>query len=135
MAYQIAPSVNTYATYATGFKSVGLNLNGVPTDAQDQPVLSAATVKPEDVHHFEVGLKTEPFRGVTANVTVYDTDIKDFQAQVVNARRRRAARLSRQRREGARARRGVRRQRAASDGNVYALRGGGVHRRQLRLVP
>ena len=24
---------NAYATYATGFKSVGLNLNGVPTDA------------------------------------------------------------------------------------------------------
>jgi len=26
-----------------------------------------------------------PFRGVTANLTAYDTDIKDFQAQVVNA--------------------------------------------------
>ena len=30
-------------------------------------------------------MKTEPFRGVTANVTAFDTDIKDFQAQVVNA--------------------------------------------------
>ncbi len=30
-------------------------------------------------------MKTEPFRGVTANVTAYDTEIKDFQAQVVNA--------------------------------------------------
>ena len=48
-------------------------------------MLSAATVKPEDVRHIEVGLKTEPFRGVTANVTVFDTEIKDFQAQVVNA--------------------------------------------------
>jgi iron complex outermembrane receptor protein len=64
---------------------VGLNLNGVPTDAQDRPVLSAATVKPEDVHHYEFGVKTEPVRGVTANVTVYDTEIRDFQAQVVNA--------------------------------------------------
>jgi iron complex outermembrane receptor protein len=85
VAYRFTPSVNSYATYSTGFKSVGLNLNGVPTDANDQPVLSAATVKPEDVHHFEAGLKTEPLRGVTANFTVYDTDIKDFQAQVVNA--------------------------------------------------
>jgi iron complex outermembrane receptor protein len=85
VAYRIASNVNTYGTFATGFKSVGLNLNGVPTDAQDRPVLSAATVKPEDVHHFEAGIKTEPFRGVTANVTVYNTDIKDFQAQVVNA--------------------------------------------------
>ena len=85
LAYKIATSINTYATYATSFKSVGLNLNGVPTDALGRPVLSAATVKPEDVRHIEVGVKTEPFRGVTANVTVYDTEIKDFQAQVVNA--------------------------------------------------
>jgi len=85
VAYRFSPTVNSYATYATGFKSVGLNLNGVPTDAQDRPVLSAATVKPEDVHHFEVGIKTEPLRGVTANVTAFNTDIKDFQAQVVNA--------------------------------------------------
>jgi iron complex outermembrane receptor protein len=85
LAYRILQSVNSYATYATGFKSVGLNLNGVPTDAQDRPVLSAATVKPEDVRHVEFGLKTTPFRGATANVTVYDTAITDFQTQVVNA--------------------------------------------------
>jgi iron complex outermembrane recepter protein len=85
VSYSLARSVNAYATYATSFKSVGLNLNGVPTDAFDQPVLSAATVRPEDEHHVEVGLKTEPFSGVTANITVFNTDIKDFQAQVVNA--------------------------------------------------
>ena len=84
-AYRVTRAVNAYATYATGFKSIGLNLNGVPTDAADQPVLSAATVKPEDVRHVEIGLKTEPLPGVTANVTVYNTAIKDFQAQVVNA--------------------------------------------------
>jgi iron complex outermembrane receptor protein len=85
VAYRLRARMNAFATYATGFKSVGLNLNGVPTDAQDRPVLSAATVKPEDVNHVEFGLKTTPFRGATANVTVYNTDIKDFQAQVVNA--------------------------------------------------
>ncbi|MFN7913868.1 MAG: TonB-dependent receptor [Vicinamibacterales bacterium] len=85
VAFRVAESINTYATYATSFKSVGLNLNGVPTDAQDRPVLSAATVKPEDVTHVEIGVKTTPFRGVTANVAFYDTNIKDFQAQVVNA--------------------------------------------------
>ncbi len=82
--YKVTQRVNAYATYATGFKSVGMNLNGLPTDANNQPVLSAATVKPEDTHHFEVGLKTELFRGVTANITGYDTEIKDFQAQVTN---------------------------------------------------
>ena len=85
VAYKAARSVHTYATYATSFKSVGLNLNGVPTDARDQPVLSAAVVKPEDVHHIEVGVKTEPFRRVTTNLAVYDTEIEDFQAQVVNS--------------------------------------------------
>jgi iron complex outermembrane receptor protein len=85
VAFKATPSVNAFATYATSFKSVGLNLNGVPTDAQDRPVLSAATVKPENVHHLEAGIKTEPFRGATANVAVYETDIRNFQAQVVNA--------------------------------------------------
>ena len=85
LAYKVATKVNTYATYATSFKSVGLNLNGVPTDALGRPVLSAATVKPEDVRHIEVGIKTEPLPGVTANVSLYDTEVDDFQAQVVNA--------------------------------------------------
>ena len=85
VAYKLAESVNAYATYATGFKSVGLNMNGLPTDALDRPVLSAATVRPEDERHIEVGIKTNPFTGVTANFTAYDTDIEDFQAQVVNA--------------------------------------------------
>jgi len=84
-AYRISRAVNAYATYATGFKSIGLNLNGVPTDALNRPVISAAAVRPEDVRNIEVGLKTELLRGVTANVTVYDTEIKDFQTQVTNA--------------------------------------------------
>ena len=84
-AYALSTRVNAYATYATGFKSVGLNLNGLPTDAVNRPVMSAAAVKPEDVRNFEVGIKTELARGVTANLTAYDTDIEDFQAQVTNA--------------------------------------------------
>ena len=84
-AYRIASPAHGYATYATSFKSIGLNLNGVPMDAEDRPVLSAATVKPEDVRHMEVGLKTEPFGGVTTNLALFQTTIDDFQAQVVDA--------------------------------------------------
>ena len=84
-AYRVATRANVYATYATGFKSVGLNLNGVPTDAADRPVLAAAIVKPEDERHVEVGIKTEPLAGVTANLTFFNTSIRDFQTQVVNA--------------------------------------------------
>ena len=134
VAYKIAGSVNTYATYATGFKSVGLNLNGVPTDAADRPVLSAATVKPEDVHHVEVGLKTEPLPGVTANVTVYDTEIKDFQAQVVNAGVGVLRGYLANAREGARARRRVRRQRQGEPQSLV-LRRRRLHRRQVHLLP
>lgn len=85
LAYRMASRVNGYATYSTGFKSVGLNLNGLPTDALGRPVLEAAVVRPERVRHVEVGVKTEPLSGVTANVTVFDTGIRDFQTQVVNA--------------------------------------------------
>jgi len=79
VAYKVSPAVNSYATYSTGFKSVGLNLNGVPTDAAGHPILSAATVKPEDVRHYELGVKTEFLPGVTANFTVFHTGIKDYQ--------------------------------------------------------
>jgi iron complex outermembrane receptor protein len=85
VAYQLVPSVNTYATYATSFKSVGLNLAGVPTDAAGAPILAAATVRPEEVRHVEVGVKTSPWPGVTANVTAFNTAVSDYQAQVVNA--------------------------------------------------
>ena len=85
LAYGLTRAINTYATYSTNFKSVGLNLNGLPTDAVGRPLLETATVKPEEVGHFEVGVKTEPFRGVTANITAFNTGIDDFQTQVVNA--------------------------------------------------
>jgi iron complex outermembrane receptor protein len=84
-AYRVSAAVNAYATYATGFKSVGLNLNGVPTDADNRPVLSAASVKPEDVRNVEVGVKMTPWRGVTTNLSAYDTEVRNFQAQVMNA--------------------------------------------------
>jgi iron complex outermembrane recepter protein len=84
-AFQAAARVNAFATFATSFKSIGLNLSGVPTDATGRPALELATVKPEDVRHIELGLKTEPFRGVTANFTAFDTTVRDYQANVVNA--------------------------------------------------
>lgn len=85
VAYEVSDAVNAYATYATSFKSVGLNLGGVPNNAAGAPALDAATVRPEEVTHYEAGIKTQPTRRITANFTVYQTEIKDFQAQVVNA--------------------------------------------------
>jgi iron complex outermembrane receptor protein len=84
-AFHVSQAIGTYATYATSFKSVGLNLGGVPADALGRPALDAAVVKPEDERHLEVGIKTELVPGITANLTVFHTAIADFQTQVVNA--------------------------------------------------
>jgi iron complex outermembrane receptor protein len=77
--------INAYATYATAFKSVGVNLGGLPLDANNQTVLSAAEVAPEDVSHFEIGFKASPTAGTTANLTLFNTEIEDFQTQVTNS--------------------------------------------------
>lgn len=84
-SYKVAPGVLFYATYAKTFKSGGINQNGVPTDAANNPILGAATVKPESVHHYEAGLKTEFWdRRAIFNLSAYRTDIKDYQANVNN---------------------------------------------------
>lgn len=81
--YKLAPDVLAYATYAKSFKTVGINQNGLPLDTNNQPVLSASTVKPESVNHFEIGLKTQFLnRLATFNLTAFRTEIKNFQATV-----------------------------------------------------
>ena len=77
--------INAYATYATSFKSVGVNLGGLPLDAAGNTVLAAADLAPEDVEHFEIGFKASPAPGATANVTLFNTSIEDFQTQVTNS--------------------------------------------------
>jgi iron complex outermembrane receptor protein len=85
ISWKAAKDVLVYATYAKAFKSGGVNLSGLPADAAGNPALSAATVKPEDVNHFEAGLKTEWFgRRARLNLAAFRTDIGDYQATVVN---------------------------------------------------
>jgi len=81
IAYNPLQSVDAYATYSRSFKTVGLNTAGVPSDG-GVPRLDLATVKPEDVSHYEIGIKTRPFRRVSVSLSLFNTDIKDFQAQV-----------------------------------------------------
>ena len=83
--YKLAPDVLAYATYAKSFKTVGINQNGLPTDAAGNPILSAGTIRPESVNHFEAGLKTQFLdRRATFNLTAFLTDISDYQATVTN---------------------------------------------------
>lgn len=80
-AYRATERVNTFATFSTAFKPVGLNLGGLP-NANGQPMTELAVIKPERVSHFEVGVKTRPTLKSTLNLVVYNTTIKDYQTQV-----------------------------------------------------
>ena len=85
LSYEIADNILAYATYAKSFKSGGINLNGVPTDAAGHPILAAAVVSPESVNHYEAGLKAQFWdRKVTLNLAAFSTDIGNYQALVTN---------------------------------------------------
>jgi iron complex outermembrane recepter protein len=81
--YRFAPDVLGYATYAKSFKTVGINQNGLPLNADNTPNLDASTVRPESVNHYELGLKTQFLdRRATFNLSIFRTEIEDFQATV-----------------------------------------------------
>jgi len=81
--YKFARDVLAYATYAKSFKTLGINQNGLPLNADNTVNYDAGTVKPESVHHFEVGLKTQFWdRRATFNLAAFHTEIKNFQATV-----------------------------------------------------
>ena len=110
VAYKIATSVNAYATYATGFKSVGLNLTACPptrwtgrSSRGDRQARRRAPRRGRGQDRTASRRHRQPHR------------LRHRDQRLPGAGRQRAggraARLSRQRREGARARRRVRRQR------------------------
>ena len=84
VGYAVTRAVNAYATYATAFKSVGLNVAGglpiIPATGLPDP--SSAIVRPEHERHVEIGVKTSPRPGVTANFSFYNTDVEDYQTTV-----------------------------------------------------
>jgi iron complex outermembrane receptor protein len=84
-SYQASRDLKLYATYARAFKPGGVNLNGVPADNAGNPLIAAATVKPERVQHLEAGVKSQFLdRRLTLNLAAFRTDIHDFQALVNN---------------------------------------------------
>lgn len=81
LQYRFTPKINAFATYSVSYKPVGVNVGGLPT-ANGQVLIDLAQVKPEAVNHKEIGIKTSPGKNAVLNVTLYETDIKDFQTQV-----------------------------------------------------
>lgn len=82
LTFKANDKINAYVTYAKSYKPVGVNVAGLPTDSKGAPLLDLAVIKPEKVNHYEIGVKTSPFRNSIFNLAVFKTDIKDFQTNV-----------------------------------------------------
>ncbi|MEM7690609.1 MAG: TonB-dependent receptor [Pseudomonadota bacterium] len=104
-AYQVAPELNVYFSYATGFKASSVNLSrdsrplstdfvagpgGSTFAAPDSPILNAGLAVPnlvsgtrfagpEETEVYEVGVKAQ-FEGVGFNLAVFDQAIQGFQS-------------------------------------------------------
>jgi iron complex outermembrane receptor protein len=83
-SYKFSDKINSFATFAKSFKPVGINLGGLPT-ASGAILTDLAVIKPERVEHYEIGIKTSPTKKSKLNVTLFNTEIKDYQTQVQTA--------------------------------------------------
>ena len=81
LQYKFNKNINAFGTYSLSYKPIGVNVGGLPT-ASGRVLTELATVKPEAVSHFELGVKTKPSANSVINVVFHNTDIKDYQTQV-----------------------------------------------------
>lgn len=81
VAFKASEKVSTFATFSTGSRPVGLNLGGLPNQ-NGQPMLELAVIRPETVWHYELGAKAQPTRNLALGLTLFHTDVTDYQAQV-----------------------------------------------------
>ncbi len=86
-SYKFSDKINVFATYATAYKPIGVNVAGLPsvltgTVLGTTPDLSTAIVKPEYTTYYELGIKTSPTKNSTFNVNAYNNDITDYQTNV-----------------------------------------------------
>lgn len=86
MSYQFADGLFAYVSHARGFKSGGINMSGLPLDAQNRPVTATAVVAPERNTTTEAGVKADLFRQrLRLNIAGYLTQVRDFQATLVDS--------------------------------------------------
>lgn len=86
VAWQPTDDVLLYASFARGFKSGGINMSGLPLDANNQPALATAVIDPERNTTWEAGIKSALWVGrLTLNLAAYHTTVRDFQATVVDS--------------------------------------------------
>jgi iron complex outermembrane receptor protein len=86
LAYAFSDDLLAYASLAYGYKSGGLNMSGLPLDAQNQPALATAVIEDERNTTYEIGLKYTLFDSrATLNLAGYWTVVEDYQANVVSS--------------------------------------------------
>ncbi len=86
IAYQFTNDLFGYVNYAHGYKSGGLNMSGLPLDAQNQPTLATAVIKDETNSSYELGFKSMLRDGkATLNLAAYRTAVQDYQSNVVSS--------------------------------------------------
>jgi iron complex outermembrane recepter protein len=86
IAWAATGGLYAYASYARGFKSGGINMSGLALDAQNLPVLSTAVIRPELNTTYEAGVKAKLFdRRLVVNLVGYSTQVRDFQATIVDS--------------------------------------------------
>ena len=86
ISYHFAAGTLAYWSFASGFKSGGINMSGLPLDAQNLPALSTAVVAPERNTTYEAGLKTDVFdHRLRVNLAGFYTEVRDFQATLVDS--------------------------------------------------
>jgi iron complex outermembrane receptor protein len=79
LGYQVTPSILTYVTYSSGFKSGGLNLAQLPPGAN-------AVIAPESIDSVEGGAKTALFdHKITLNADLFWEKDNNYQANNVTA--------------------------------------------------
>jgi iron complex outermembrane receptor protein len=78
--YQITPDLMVFVTYATGYKGQTYDL----TTGFNSNRAAAGPIKPEKSEDREAGARMQFFdRAVTLNLTYFDTDYEDLQAQTI----------------------------------------------------
>ncbi len=82
VSYVVRNNINVYATYSNAYKPVGVNIAGLPATSTGDADLSLATVKPEYTTNYEFGIKTSPTKNSVLNFAAFDTEVKDYQANV-----------------------------------------------------
>ena len=85
-SWEVTPKAMLYASYARAGKSGGVNMSGLPLDANNQPALNSAVVRPEKNTALEIGVKSRLLDDrMVLNLDAFQTTIRDFQTNVVDS--------------------------------------------------